>query len=93
MSEALLGITPVLKRWAFHYLCKGFGSHAVEPPYNVFFDEVRVVELYPWEAVGKLEPRGGVIVEFWYVGHRLKWVEFGVSVIGCGGDPILREVL
>lgn len=92
MSEALLGITPVLKRLAFHYLQKGLGSHAVEAPYNVFYDEIIVKPLYDWTSIEGHEPQGGLVVEFWWVGKRIRWVEFGAHVIGGGGDPILRKI-
>ena len=92
MSEHLLGITPVLKRLAFHFVLKGLGSHPVEAPFNALYDEVIVRELYPWTVPDKETPQGGVVVEFWMVGQKIRWVEFGVRMIGSGGSPILREV-
>ena len=92
MSDALLGLTPLLKRWAFSYLLKGVGSHAVEPPFNALYDEIVVRELYPWTVVPGVEPQGGIAVEFWMLGEKRRWVEFGAKAIGGGGDPVLREV-
>lgn len=92
MSEALLGITPVLKRLAFHFLQKGLGSHAVEAPYNALYDEVRVVPLYDWTEVPGHDPQGGLCVEFWNIGIRVRWIEFGARVIGGGGLPLFTRV-
>ena len=92
MSEALLGITPILKRFAFRYVLKGVGSHAVEPPFDALYDEIIVRELYDWTTVPGKASQGGVAVEFWMMGRRLRWVEFGIHCIGGGGDPVLREI-
>jgi hypothetical protein len=93
MSDHLIGLTPMLKRFAFHFLLKGVGSHAVEPPYNAIYDEVIVRELYPWHSPRPgVDPQGGLAVEFWYLGKKVRWVEFSVRDTGGGGDPILREM-
>ncbi len=92
-AEHRVGITPVFKRIAFHYLKKGVGSHAVEPPFDATYDEVVVRELYEWHTPNddKYPPRGGLVVEFWWMGQKVRWVEFGCNYIGGGGTPILRE--
>lgn len=90
--EHQLGLSPVFKRLAYRYLRKGVGSHAVEPPYDMFYDEVIVRDLYDWHAPndGKVPPQGGLIVEFMYIGKRVRWVEFGCHYTGGGGEPIMR---
>lgn len=87
--ENRLGLSPVLKRLAFHYLKMGVGSHSIDHP---VYDEVRVVELYDWHTprAKDIPPRGGLIVEFCRGGERVRWVEFGCSFIGGGGTPITR---
>lgn len=93
MSDHSIGITPMLRRFAFSYLLKGEGSHAVLPPFDAFYDEIVVRKLYDWIApVGDVPPQGGAAVEFWKKGRRVRWVEFGVRQIGGGGDLILQEV-
>lgn len=88
--EKLIGLTPVLKRLAFHFLKKGLGSHAIE---HHLYDEVVVRELYDWNAPNdKMPPQGGIIVEFMFIGERIRFVEFGIHAIGGGGEPIMREV-
>lgn len=92
--ERRLGLTPVLKRLGFHYLKKGIGSHAVEAPYDAFYDEVVVRALYDWHSPNdeKVPAQGGLVVEFKKEGERVRWVEFGCHFIGGGGEPIIREV-
>lgn len=89
--EHKLGLTPVLKRLAYHYLKKGVGSHGIEHP---DFDEVCVRELYDWHAPEDrtLPPQGGLVVEFMWMGERVRWVEFGCHAIGGGGEPVIRSV-
>lgn len=89
--EHKLGITPILKRLAYHYLLKGVGSHAIE---HHVYDEVVVRELYDWHSPSdkKMPPQGGIVVEFRRLGERVRWVEFGCHYIGGGGESIIREV-
>lgn len=88
-----IGITPVLLRHAFHCLQKGIGSHPVDPPFDAFYDEVVVSELYPWSSpTGDLPSQGGFSVEFRRQGERVRWVEFACRYVGGGGPPILKEV-
>lgn len=95
-SEHRLGLTPVLQRHAWHYLKKGLGSHAVLPPYDAFYDEVVVRELYEWHSPAvpreDMPPAGGIVVEFKRMGQRVRWVEFGCRFIGGGGESILNEI-
>lgn len=93
-AETRLGLTPVFKRLAFYYLKKGIGSHAVDPPYDEFYDEVVVRELYEWHSPNDaaLPPQGGLVVEFRAAGERVRWVEFGCHATGGGGTPMIREI-
>lgn len=86
-----LGLTPVFKRLAFHYLQKGVGEHKIDHP---AYDKVVVRSLYDWSTPSNpdVPSQGGVAVEFWREGKRLRWVEFGCRVVGGGGDPIIREI-
>lgn len=86
-----LGLTPMLKRRAFHYLLRGAGSYESDHP---AYDKVVVKSLYDWQtpADDALPSQGGVVVEFHKDGKRVRWVEFGCRVIGGGGQPIVREV-
>lgn len=92
--EHRLGLTPVFKRLAWRYLRKGVGSHAVEAPYDEFYDEVVVRELYDWHTPndGRYPPQGGLIVEFMFQGERMRWIEFGCHYVGGGGAEIMREI-
>lgn len=90
-SDHAIGLTPMLKRQAFHFLLKGTGTHAsIDPAY----DKVVVRSLYDWQtpADGSVPSQGGVIVEFWRDGARIRWVDFGCRAVGGGGPPTLREV-
>jgi hypothetical protein len=86
-----LGLTPMLKRHAFHYLQKGLGRYDSDHP---AYDSVVVRSLYDWVTPmdEALPSQGGVVVEFHRAGKRVRWVEFGCRVIGGGGEPIVREV-
>lgn len=90
-TDHKLGLTPVLKRVAFHYLLKGKGSYPSELP---AYDQVVVRSLYDWitPTNDELPSQGGVVVEFMRGGKRIRWVEFGCRVVGGGGEPVLREV-
>jgi hypothetical protein len=86
-----LGLTPMLKRLAFHYLQRGLGTFESEHP---AYDAVVVRALYDWSTPSNeaLPSQGGVVVEFHSGGKRVRWVEFGCRVVGGGGEPVLREV-
>jgi len=92
--EHLLGLSPVFKRLAYYYLRKGVGSHAVEAPYDVFYDEVIVRDLYDWHTPDSAHypPQGGLVVEFMFQEERVRWAEFGCHYVGGGGQCIMREV-
>jgi hypothetical protein len=87
--EHLLGLTPALKRVAWAYLRRGEGVYSTD---LLGFDRVVVKELYPLQSPADAPPQGGMIVEFWRVGRRVRWLDFGCRVTGGGGDPIIREV-
>ncbi len=86
-----LGLTPMLKRRAFHYLLKGLGTHPSDHP---AYDRVVVKSLYDWKtpADDSAPSQGGAVVEFHKDGKRVRWVEFGCRVVGGGGETIVREV-
>lgn len=90
-TDHKLGLTPMLKRAAFHYLLKGIGEHASNLP---SYDKVVVRSLYDWQTPqdDALPSQGGVVVEFWRDGKRVRWVDFGCRVVGGGGEAVLREV-
>lgn len=81
----------MLKRTAFNYLLKGIGEH---PSTHPAYDKVVVRSLYDWQTPHDdvLPSQGGVVVEFWRDGKRVRWVDFGCRVVGGGGDPVVREV-
>lgn len=90
-ADHAIGLTPLLKRQAFHFLLKGAGEHAsIDPVY----DKVMVKILYDWQASvdADVPSQGGVTVEFWQGGQRVRWVDFGCRVIGGGGPPTLRPI-
>ncbi len=90
-TDHKLGLTPMLKRTAFHYLQKGLGEHpSIDPSY----DKVVVKPLYDWQTPldEDIPSQGGVVVEFWKDGRRLRWIDFVCRVAGGGGAPIMREV-
>lgn len=87
--EHKIGITAVLKRLAFSFLQRGLGEHRIEHPQ---YDKVVVRSLYDWRTPTdeSIPSQGGVVVEFYREGARVRWVEFGCRVIGGGGESILR---
>jgi len=92
--EHKLGLTPVFKRLAWYYLQKGIGSHAVEEPYDEFYDEVVVRGLYDWHTPDdrRYPAQGGLVVEFMCEGERVRWAEFGCHYVGGGGLEILKKI-
>ena len=94
-TDHKLGHTPMLKRTAFHYLQKGLGEHiSIDPSY----DKVIVKSLYDWTTPvavtdnDDIPSQGGIVVEFWKDGRRVRWIDFTCRVGGGGGAPIMREV-
>lgn len=90
-TDHKLGLTPMLKRTAFHYMQKGLGTYPSEHP---AYDAVVVRSLYDWSTPPNDEApsQGAVVVEFHRDGKRVRWVEFGCRVVGGGGEAIVREV-
>lgn len=90
-AEQLLGLTPVIKRIAYHYLLRGVGEYPVDHPH---YDKIIVRPLYDFrenpEVVG--EHAGGLCVEFYRNAQRIRWVDFRCQVVGGGGAPIVRTV-
>jgi hypothetical protein len=87
--EHLLGLTSALRRVAWAYLRRGEGTYSTD---LLGYDRVIVRELYALQSPDGAPPQGGMVVEFWRDGRRVRWLDFGVRVTGGGGDPILREV-
>jgi hypothetical protein len=90
-AETRLGVTPVLQRLAYYYLCRGLGEHPIRDwPY----DKVVVREMYPWQPNpnNPLEYQGGIVVEFHKNGKRERYVEFGVRRVGAGGHDAIKIV-
>ncbi len=90
-AETRLGVTPILQRLAYHYLCLGLGTHPIRDwPY----DKVIVRELYPWQSnpSNPHEYQGGVVVEFHKNNKRERYVEFGVRRVGAGGHDAIKIV-
>ena len=90
-TDHKLGLTPMLKRRAFHYLLRREGRYESDHP---AYDAVVVRSLYDWQTPSddNIPSQGGAVVEFHRDGKRVRWVEFGCRVIGGGGEPIVREV-
>lgn len=90
-TDHKLGLTPMLKRTAFHYLLKGVGEYVPQHP---AYDKIVVRSLYDWQTPSdeNLPSQGGAVVEFWAGGKRVRWVDFGCRVVGGGGESVLREV-
>jgi len=89
--ETTIGLTPILKRLAYSYLCKGFGRHAIK---HAVYDEVEVETLYPWQANPE-DPNdhgAGIKVTFYREKKRVRWVEFAVRFAGGGGNPAVFRV-
>jgi len=90
--ERAIGLSPVLKRLAFHYLRKGVGRHPIFG--HPIYDSVVVKDLYDWNSPNdELPPQGGLVVEFHQKGKKIRFVEFSIVQTGGGGESILREVL
>ena len=91
-SETILGLTPIMKRLAYHFLCRGFGRYKIKD--HPFYDEAEVKELYPWmpNPENQDEYGGAIIVSFFKKGRRIRFVEFGTRFIGGGGDETIRRV-
>jgi hypothetical protein len=86
-----LGLTPMLKRRAFHYLQRGIGRYESDHP---AYDSIVVKSLYDWQTPtdDSVPGQGAMVVEFHKDGKRVRWVEFGCRIVGGGGEPIVREV-
>ena len=96
-AEVRLGLTPVLKRLAYSYLCRGVGvyhNYALHPPYQAHYDRVVVSEIYPWQPNPENpdECAGGLRVAFYKGEERLRYVEFNVRCVGGGGKEVIRRV-
>lgn len=84
-EDSRLGLTPILKRLAYSFLCKGLGRHPIN---HAVYDMVEVSELYPWKPNPEDpdEYGGGVCVSFFRAGRRIRWVEFAIRYGGGGGN-------
>jgi len=90
-TETILGLTPILKRLAYSYLCRGLGTHEIEHP---VYDAVEVAPLYSWKQNPEdpTEYGAGLKVTFMREGKRIRWAEFGVRFTGGGGSPAIFKV-
>ena len=88
-TETRLGITPILQRLAYSFLCRGLGTY---PTQHGEYDAVIVRELYPWtqNPNDADEYGGGIVVEFCSCGKKKRYVEFGVRRVGGGGKAAVR---
>ncbi len=93
-AEQRLGLTPVIKRIAFHYVKLGVGRYTPDGGNHPHYDRIVVRELYEFKENPTVagEHSGGVIVEFFKGDRRVRWVEFRCQVVGGGGQPIVRRV-
>jgi len=89
--ETRLGLTPMFKRLAYHFLLKGIGRHPIR---HSLYDEVEVAELYPWQTNPERtdEYGAGIIVTFFNQGSRIRWTEFSVRYSGGGGNPAIFQI-
>jgi len=91
--ETRVGLTNVLKRYAYHcFLTHGLGQHAL--PLNEIYDEVEICELYPWMAnpENTNEYGGGISVSFYKNSEKVRFVEFAVRFTGGGGKDVIRRI-
>jgi hypothetical protein len=93
-AERLIGLTPVIKRIAYHYLRLGVGSYIPDGGNHPHYDKIIVRELYDFKENPQVEGEhaGGIIVEFFKDGRRARWVDFRCQVTGGGGEVIIRRV-
>lgn len=91
LTETRLGLTPITKRLAYYFVCRGVGKYPMvnHPQY----DQAEVSELYPWGAPeGCEDPAGGLRVTFFKDGAKVRYVEFNVRCVGGGGQEMIRGV-
>lgn len=86
-----LGISPYVLRLASYYACLGVGTYQ---PKGYQFDRVEVLERMPWQAnaADPLQSTLILAVEFYTGKHRLRFVEFALTVAGFGGDPVVKVI-
>jgi len=92
--EARVGLTPILKRLAYHYMAsKGLGRHGIVSELDGY-DEIDVAELYPWGPNPQNEEESGAAIRVTFMrdGHKMRFVEFSVRCIGGGGEATIRAV-
>jgi len=95
-TEVRLGLTPITKRLAYHFLCRGVGKYTLTD--HPQYDSAEVTELYPWAPnptnPGSLDDyAGGLKVVFYKNGERVRFVEFNTRCVGGGGREAVRLVL
>ena len=90
--ENRIGLTPIRKRIAYHYMCLGRGDY--QPNTVTQYDRVLVRDLYEFmeNPVKEGEHAGGLVVEFYNKGRRIRWVEFRCQVTGGGGDEVFKKI-
>lgn len=91
-TEIRLGLTPITKRLAYYFVCRGIGQYPmVDHPH---YDCAVVSEMYPWQPNPENpdECAGGLKVSFFKAGKRIRFVEFNVRCVGGGGQEAIRRV-
>lgn len=93
-AERIIGLTPMIKRIAYYYLRLGEGEYTPDGGNHPHYDKIIVRELYEFKENPQVEGEhaGGMIVEFFKDGHRVRWIEFRCQVVGGGGDDIIKRV-
>lgn len=91
-TEMRLGLNPAFLRIAYYYLRLGEGAYT--PENHPHYDKVLVRELYEFSENPTVpgEYAGGVVIEFFKDGRRLRFVEFRTQIVGGGGDSIIHSV-
>jgi len=90
-AETRLGLTPITKRLAYHFMCRGVGPYElVDHPQ---YDRAVVSEFDAWNAPeGSEDCSGGLRVTFFKDGERIRYVEFRVAFAGGGGREEIRRI-
>lgn len=87
----LAGITPYVLRLASYYACLGVGTY--KPKGYSQFDHIEVRVKMPWKpAEAFTESCLILVVEFYYVGEMLRYVEFALTPAGFSGVPLVTLV-
>jgi hypothetical protein len=89
-AERRIGLTPAFKRIAYYYVKLGYGKYT--PKNHPHYDMVLVRELYDFKEGTDGKYAGGIVVEFYLNGQKVKWVEFRCQAVGGGGEDAIKRV-